>query len=181
MIRLARIITFPVEVVHIVLDYAVSHILAYNVTRFLVVCMFFPLYVLTVISPMIPYMIVNFMSLFSESGWNMLIRTTEFHRDRQSEQAQAQFDGKYEFPENMLFRVKRGGYEWMDDMPWTDNTAEFKVCGATVRYVHLKPAIDGDSGEVKKSILFLHGNPTWSQIWRRVCLVFLTCKFSSAN
>ncbi|BDD59791.1 hypothetical protein MAP00_004980 [Monascus purpureus] len=117
---------------------------------------------------MIPYMIMNFVNLFSESGWNMLIRTAQFHRNRQSDQAQAQFDGKYEFPENVLFRVKRGGHEWMDDMPWTDNTEEFKVCGATVRFVHLKPAIDGGSGEVKKSILFLHGNPTWSQIWRRI-------------
>lgn len=59
---------------------------------------------------------------------------------------------------------------WMNDLPWENETEEFSVCGATVRFVHLKPLVDGDSGKTKtkKNFLFLHGKPGWSYVWRNV-------------
>ncbi|EAW13696.1 haloalkane dehalogenase family protein [Aspergillus clavatus NRRL 1] len=102
---------------------------------------------------------------------NTLVRDTEQYRKRADAVAQAQLEGKHRFARDEVLRTERNGKGWMANMPWQDHTGEFTVCGATVRYVHLKPSYRSVAQDVKtthRPIVFLHGNPSWSFMWRDV-------------
>lgn len=87
-------------------------------------------------------------------------------------QAQLQLEGKYIFRDDDIVRVDRSERQWMNDIPSRDNTEEFLVYGARVRFIHLRPAaIDSSKSGClpKKPIVFLHRSQSWSYMWRKVC------------
>jgi pimeloyl-ACP methyl ester carboxylesterase len=108
------------------------------------------------------------------SRWDKLIEETEEYRRQGAVQAQLQLEGKFVFPADEVARVDLSREQWIRDVPWHDHVEEFLVCGARVRFVHLRPAAvnTGDSSDssdlTKRSIVFLHGDGGWSYMWRKV-------------
>ncbi|CEL03949.1 hypothetical protein ASPCAL05085 [Aspergillus calidoustus] len=108
------------------------------------------------------------------SRWDKLIEETEEYRRQGAVQAQLQLEGKFVFPADEVARVDLSREQWIRDVPWHDHIEEFLVCGARVRFVHLRPAAvnTGDSSDssdlTKRSIVFLHGDGGWSYMWRKV-------------
>jgi pimeloyl-ACP methyl ester carboxylesterase len=59
----------------------------------------------------------------------------------------------------------------MEGAPWAHDIHEFDVCGATVRYIHLRPSYSSvlqDGRRTHRPVVFLHGNLSWSYLWRNV-------------
>jgi pimeloyl-ACP methyl ester carboxylesterase len=53
---------------------------------------------------------------------------------------------------------------------------EVSIGGATARFIHLKSRDDaGDNGiqPPRRPIVFLHGNPSWSYVWRSFVIQIL--------
>jgi hypothetical protein len=144
-------------------------LLSFTICRLCAISILLPVYILQVSYRLLPTVLRNIRCLILP--WNKLIEDTESYRRQGAMQAQLQLEGKYVFREDDIVRVDRSEKQWMNDIPWHDKTEEFLVCGARVRFVHLRPAIDSSrSGCLpKRPIVFLHGSRSWSYMWRKVC------------
>lgn len=143
---------------------------SFTICRLCAISILLPVYILQVSSRILPTVLGNIRRLILP--WNKLIEDTEAYRRQGAMQAQLQLEGKYIFRNDEIVRVDRSERQWMNDIPWHDNTEEFLVCGARVRFVHLRPAAIDSSRRgclPKKPIVFLHGSRSWSYMWRKVC------------
>ncbi|OJZ84827.1 hypothetical protein ASPFODRAFT_83039 [Aspergillus luchuensis CBS 106.47] len=134
--------------------YAATFVMSFTVCRLILFGSFLPIYLGKLSCNIIPTGVRNFPSLFSSQGRNRLIREAEEYRGRCESLAIAQCQGTYRFSESNLYRV-------------SDCTTEIAICGATVRFMHQKPTLDGPAG-CRRPIIFLHGNPSWSYMWRSI-------------
>jgi hypothetical protein len=145
-------------------------LLSFTICRLCAITALLPVYILQVSYRLLPTVLGNIRRLIL--SWNKLIKDTEAYRRQWAMQAQLQLEGKYIFRDDEIVRVDRSGKQWMNDIPWHDNTEEFLVCGARVRFVHLRPAVVDSSRSgcwPKRPIVFLHGIRSWSYMWRKVC------------
>lgn len=140
--------------------------------RFILVLVLLPLYLLKLLLEVLPTILSNATSLLSPGGWDKLTSDTDTYRDLTQQTAKQQLDGSYEFKESDLYRLSRGGNGWMAHVQWGDVTQEFTVCGATARFIHFRPVHGAFSGGndilPRQPFVFLHGNPSWSFMWRNV-------------
>lgn len=144
-------------------------ILSFTVCRLFAISVLLPVYISRGLFRLLPTILRNIWCLILP--WNKLSEDAEAYRRHQAIHAQLQLEGKYTFEDDEIVRVDRRGKLWMNDIPWHENTEEFLVCGARVRFVHLRPdAADcGRNGCLpKKPIVFLHGSRSWSYMWRKV-------------
>jgi hypothetical protein len=116
----------------------------------------------------LPTLVSNLHLLFTAAGRSGLVKNAEKYREEEQSMADLQFEGRYRFSRDE-------GKGWMDDRPFGTQTKDLSVCGVTARYVHLQPYSSHDSSvengvnSDKRPLVFLHGNPSWSFIWRNVC------------
>ncbi|KAL5000860.1 Alpha/Beta hydrolase protein [Aspergillus recurvatus] len=152
--------------------YLSSFILSFTVTRLILVSILLPLYLYKFLLSLLPATIKNCIHLLvGPSGWSRLIKHSETYRSRSDALAQAQLDGSYRFKLNEVFHITRNGRGWMGAAPWANETEELEVCGAKVRYLHLRASYSSilrDGKREHRPIVFLHGNPSWSYMWRNV-------------
>lgn len=147
-----------------------AFLLSFTMCRVYAICILLPVYILQNLYRRLPTIPRNFRCVVSR--WNKLIGEAETYRRQVAVQAQLQLEGKYMFPKNEVLRVNLSGKMWVNGIPWYENVEEFVVCGARVRYIHLKPIANGaanGSHSRKRPVVFLHGNRGWSYMWRKVC------------
>ncbi|GIJ90940.1 hypothetical protein Asppvi_009905 [Aspergillus pseudoviridinutans] len=153
------------------LGYLSVFLLSFTINRAFLASAVLPLYLLSIAYSVLPTILWNAPQLLLPNRWRALMKDAEQYRQRADALARSQLEGKYRFKEDEIIRTDQKGKEWMADMPWRDNVEEFNVCGATARYVHLKPSyrsIATDNKASHRPIVFLHGNPSWSYMWRNV-------------
>lgn len=152
--------------------YLSAFLLSFTINRAFLASALLPLYLLSLAYRVLPTIFRNAPRLLLPNWWKTLVRDAEQYRQRVDALAQSQLEGTYRIKDDEILRTDRKGKGWMADMPWRDNVEEFSVCGATARYVHLKPSyrsIATDNKASHRPIVFLHGNPSWSYMWRNVC------------
>lgn len=161
-----------------------AFLLSFTINRALLAYALLPFYLLSLAYSVLPTILWNAPRLLVPNGWSRLIKDAEQYRQRADSLAQSQLEGKYKFKDDWIIRSDQKGKGWMADMPWRDNVEEFNVCGATARYVHLKPSyrsIATDNKTSHRPIVFLHGNPSWSYMWRNVrsyMILILSCQLT---
>ncbi|KAL4971955.1 Alpha/Beta hydrolase protein [Aspergillus desertorum] len=152
--------------------YLSAFILSFTTTRLVLVFILLPLYLYRFLLSLLPATIKNSIYLLiGPSGWSRLVEHTQTYRNQSDALAQAQLDGSYRFKPTEVFHIARNSRGWMGAAPWANETEEFEVCGATVRYLHLRAsysAVLQDGKREHRPIVFLHGNPSWSYMWRNV-------------
>ncbi|KAI1622205.1 haloalkane dehalogenase family protein [Exophiala viscosa] len=96
--------------------------------------------------------------ILTRQGREKLVSQTEQYRIYEEEIAAKQYDGSYKFtPANVL--------PWDGRTSWPVNRKVFEICEINVRVTHTKPKATFGKA---KPIVLLHGNPSWSYIWRRI-------------
>ncbi|KAL4942372.1 hypothetical protein BDV06DRAFT_235459 [Aspergillus oleicola] len=154
-----------------IIAYLSSFFLSFTVNRLFLTAILLPLYLYKIALSMLPHAFKNSIKLLTPNGWTALIKQTEQYRSKSDTLAQSQLEGTYRFKANEVFHIDRGSRGWIPSAPWANDTHEFTVCGATVRYIHLKPSYSSvlqDGKKVHRPIVFLHGSPSWSYLWRNV-------------
>ncbi|RHZ59250.1 haloalkane dehalogenase family protein [Aspergillus thermomutatus] len=169
--KIEELATASIALVLTAWGYLSAFLLSFTINRALLAYALLPLYLLRLTYSVLPTILRNAPRLLLPNGWSSLIKDAEQYRQQTEKLAQSQLEGKYEFKEDEIIRADQKDKGWMADMPWRDNVEEFQVCGATARYVHLKPSYRSIATNNKTShrpIVFLHGNPSWSYMWRNV-------------
>jgi hypothetical protein len=130
-----------------------------------------------------PHIIVNLPKLVNEHGRYRLARAAHLYRQHEKNLARHQLKGAIYFRPEELARIpvaeKR---RILKEAGWRVNWEELDVCGGKVAVYHEKPA--GVDSPPRDPIVLLHGNPSWSLIWRDVPIVFgseLTSGYSSTR
>ncbi|KAJ9245680.1 hypothetical protein DTO271D3_4144 [Paecilomyces variotii] len=146
--------------------------MAFTIIRLIVALLLLPLYMMRVILRSVPCIFINTFRFMIVAGCRLFINDTEKYRAQEQLQAQSQFNNRYVFPEDVVLRLHPNGKGSLSDMPFANNIEEISVCGATARFIHIKPENNGVHGEYERKgpIVLLHGNPSWSYIWRNVLL-----------
>ncbi|KAL5342034.1 Alpha/Beta hydrolase protein [Aspergillus crustosus] len=164
-----------VEVTSTLILALVSHgaafALSFTITRAALTALILPVYLYKLFLSMLPSILLNSFHLSTPSGWSRLADRADQYRSKSDTLAHAQLDGSYKFKLDEVFHVEKYSGGWMESAPWANDTEEFDVCGATVRYIHLKPSYSSmlqDGKKEHRPIVFLHGNPSWSFMWRNV-------------
>lgn len=146
-----------------------AFLLSFTIFRLYAIVVLLPVYVSQISFRLLPTAFRNIRSLMFP--WDKLIEDTETHRRLWAIQVQLQLEGKYVFQKDDIVKFNRFNEYWMGHSQWSDNTKEFIVCGARVRYVHLTPAVGEGSlngCSPQRPIVFLHGSQSWSHTWRKV-------------
>lgn len=156
--------------------YLSSILLSFTISRIFLAAIVIPLYVFKVAFSLIPSTIKNSINLITPTGWSRLVQKTEEYRSRSDTLAHSQLEGSYRFKRDEIFHVEKGSKGWMQSAPWANDTHEFDICGATVRYIHLRASYSSvlqDGRRTHRPIVFLHGNLSWSYLWRNVISLLL--------
>ena len=100
--------------------------------------------------------------LLTSSGREQLVKESDQQRAWEEDLARKQSDGScILFHEGQIFRTDVG--KCLREAHWSPCTERFPVCGVDVGVVHEKPEkVTG------RTIVLLHGNPSWSFMWRNV-------------
>ncbi len=117
--------------------------------------------------------------LLSKRGRHTLIFSSDSYRELEKDRAAAQSKGDFKFQDTELLpsRDARGSIDTLD---WDCPREVFDVAGAQVNVFHKEPG-EGHSRSGKK-ILLLHGNPSWSFMWRNVSMARkTTCRMLLKN
>jgi hypothetical protein len=124
-----------------------------------------PAYIVVKIAPLLPMAICRSALLLFKHGRNKLISSSDSYQDLEKDRAAAQSKGDFKLQDKELLpsRDARGSIDTLD---WDCPREVFEVAGAQVNVFHKQPG-DGQSRSGKK-ILLLHGNPSWSFMWRNV-------------
>lgn len=124
-----------------------------------------PVYVAVQLLPILPAALLKSRLLLTKSGRRRLVRLADSYRDEEEQRATEQWKGSFQFKSEQLLRNgdARGA---IDSLSWSPRMETFEVDGAHVNVVHEQPA----AGQFRsgKKILLLHGNPSWSFMWRNV-------------
>ncbi|KAL4884936.1 Alpha/Beta hydrolase protein [Aspergillus karnatakaensis] len=153
------------------LAHLTSFTLSFTISRIALTAILLPLYLYKLMLSMLPSVIRNSFNVLTPGGWSSLVAQTDQYRSKSDTLAHEQLEGSYKFKPDEVFHVDRNSRGWMESVPWANDTEEFDVCGATVRYIHLKPSYSTVLQDGKKShrpIVFLHGGISWSYMWRNV-------------
>lgn len=156
-----------------VAGYLSSFLLSFTINRIFLAAILVPVYLSKVALCLIPSAIKNSINLVTPTGWSNLVRNSEHYRSRSDTLAHSQLDGSYKFEPDEVFHVEKDSSGWVKSAPWANDTHEFSVCGATVRYIHLRASYSSvlqDGRRTHRPIVFLHGNLSWSYLWRNVSL-----------
>ncbi|KAL4930264.1 haloalkane dehalogenase family protein [Aspergillus undulatus] len=152
--------------------YLTSFFLSFTINRVFVTAILLPLYFFKLALSTIPHILKNSLNLLTPTGRSRLTKSSEQYRSHSDTLAQSQLDGTYRFKPAEIFHIDKNSRGWMaSSAPWSADTSEFTVCGASVRYVHLRASYSSvltDGKKTHRPIVFLHGNPSWSYLWRNV-------------
>jgi hypothetical protein len=126
-----------------------------------------PTYIVVKIAPLLPMASCRSALLLSKRGRDKLISSSGSYRDLEEDRAAAQSKGDFKFQDTELLPSQdaRGSIDTLD---WDCPREVFDVAGAQVNVFHKQPG-EGHSRSGKK-ILLLHGNPSWSLMWRNVSM-----------
>ncbi|KAL3490040.1 Alpha/Beta hydrolase protein [Aspergillus germanicus] len=166
-----RILELVSTAVMTLTGYLTSFALSFTISRIFLVAILLPLYLYKLMLTLIPSILRNATNLFSSGGFNRLVESAESYRTSSDSLAYAQLNGSYQFKPDELFQIAEKSRGWMENIPYANDTHSFTVCGATVRYIHLKPSYSSilqDGKKTHRPIVLLHGNPSWSYMWRNV-------------
>ncbi|KAJ9293869.1 hypothetical protein DTO271G3_7496 [Paecilomyces variotii] len=139
--------------------------LSWTSVRLWVVFLLLPLYILSVAVRILPYIAFNAIHLFSEEGRQHLASKADGYRRVEREWAQKQLRGSFVFKEITLRRL---GRDEMTELPWGDRVQTLRVCGADARFIKVRPRVTLAGEPSRPPIVLLHGNPSWSFMWRNI-------------
>ena len=136
-------------------------VLLFQITSFrlLVALSLFPLYCTRQAISILPNILQHWSLLFSSGGRSCLCQKSDAYRQTEQNIASEQSTGTYRFaPDDVLAN---------DDAPdlGTPKRVEIPVCGIKARVLHAKPVVLKQSS---KQIVLVHGNPSWSYVWRNI-------------
>jgi hypothetical protein len=97
-----------------------AFLLSFTICRLCAISVLLPVYILQVLSRLLPTILGNIW--YRILPWNRLIEDTEAYRRQVAMQAQLQLEGKYIFRDDEIVRIDRSKKQWMNDIPWYDNT-----------------------------------------------------------
>ncbi len=146
------------------------NILSHFISRVALALSLLPIYILVKFLTILPTTVRNARFLLSEGGRDRLICLSDLYRASETKQAEDQLSGAFRFEKHQLLQdgQARG---WLGAVKWSPHVELFEMEGARVNFVHEQPG-KGQRHSGKKIIL-LHGNPSWSFMWRNVCIVIL--------
>ncbi|GAD98724.1 haloalkane dehalogenase family protein [Paecilomyces variotii No. 5] len=142
-----------------------TYSLSWTTARLCVVIFLLPLYILSVALRVLPYVAFNAIHLFSEDGRRHLVSKTDGYRAAERERAQKQLRGSFVF---RGIELQRLGRDEMTELPWGDRTQTLRVCGADARFIKVRPRVTLPGETSRPPIVLLHGNPSWSFMWRNI-------------
>lgn len=151
--------------------YLSSFILSFTIPRAFLAAWLIPIYICKLVLRMASATLYNFIHILTPAGWSRLSGCAEVYRSLGDTLAHAQLEGRYKFKQDEVFHVEKEGLGWMPSAPFGADTHEFDVCGASVRYIHLRASYSSilqDGRRSHRPVVFLHGNPSWSYTWRNV-------------
>lgn len=115
----------------------------------------------------LPFLLKNSKYLLTHSGRKHLRHQGNTARWQRKNQAMLQLDGKYRFHEGLVERTLqiRRVADHIDTI-WPARREYFDVCNLRACVVHEIPK---QQGEGSRRVVLLHGNPSWSFMYRNVC------------
>jgi hypothetical protein len=126
----------------------------------------FPLFLVLQTVEAVPEITKNCANLLTVNGRSRLARSARQYRRTEETLGRAQFTGSYIFAESQLIRVSQEeSVQILREAGWKPNTENIWVCGARVSVIHETP---NPPTAARRIIVLLHGNPSWSFIWRNV-------------
>ncbi|OAP56362.1 hypothetical protein AYL99_09541 [Fonsecaea erecta] len=131
----------------------------YTLVRLSLVIFLLPVYFYCQIFSALPTIIRNSVRLFSGVGRRGLRNASEVCRREERHIAEQQWHDTYRFPKTAAISGSASAKRWKAPMVCVS------VCGLSVRVVHTRPM---SSFPDRKQILLLHGNPSWSFVWRAI-------------
>jgi len=143
----------------------VVQVTSYPLTRFFLVCTLLPVFAFVQFVYSVPHLLRCFPQLFSPSGWHRLAQAAEDFRKVEGRLSKEQLNGDYCFKGNQLLRVGQDEIAIKERARWYPNTEKMIVCGAKVNVVREMPT---SGTALHQPIVLLHGNPSWSFMWRNV-------------
>ena len=130
-----------------------------TILRLLLALYLLPIYCFTKAVSVLPSVISQLPLLITGRGRGRLITRADVYRSHEQDIAAKQRDGTYRFsPASVLW--------WNGRTSWNMNRLVIEVCGINARVVHAKPITPTPTKP--KSLILLHGNPSWSYIWRDI-------------
>lgn len=146
-------------------------LLSSTLFRFLFALFLLPPYVFKLVMQVLPGVLWRATSLLSPRGRDQLAADTDCYRQYAEHLANEQLNGSYRFQE---FHLHRSENSCLDCLELPLQQGEFTVCGATARFVYAGSSHNADSSRGaegrRRPIVLLHGNPSWSYMWRNVRL-----------
>ncbi|KIW54163.1 hypothetical protein PV05_06543 [Exophiala xenobiotica] len=130
-----------------------------TILRLLLALYLLPIYCFTKAISVLPSLISQFPLLLTRRGREKLLTRADVYRRHEQDIAAKQHDGTYRFsPASVLW--------WNGRTSWNMNRLVIEVCGINARVVHAesKPT----TPTKLKPLILLHGNPSWSYIWRDI-------------
>jgi hypothetical protein len=150
---------------------SVAPLVSSSFIRLVLTLVLLPIYLVVQAVRAAPHVIVNLPKVVSEHGRFRLARAAHLYRQHERNLARHQLKGAIYFRPEELARIpvaeKR---RILKEAGWTVKWDELEVCGGKVAVYHEKPA--GVDSPPRDSIVLLHGNPSWSLIWRDVPILF---------
>lgn len=129
-----------------------------TLVRLLLAINLLPVYCLRQAISVLPGALRRLPLILTWHGRTRLIWQTDTYRNFEEDVAAKQYDGSYRFvPANVL--------RWNGRTSWPMDREVVEICGINVRAVHVKPQA---ALYQVKPIILLHGNPSWSYIWRDI-------------
>jgi hypothetical protein len=161
----------PYTVVDFVLQpyFWLLHILfSFTVVRLWAISVVIPVYCFVKTIEVLPTVLTNSKHLFSESGRNYLLAAGNVIRQHGGNIAKQQLEGRFQFQRGRVqYLGFSGRHKIRSAANWFPNIEKLAVNGATAVVVVEKPGLPNNNG---KSIVLLHGNYSWSYMWRDVSL-----------
>ena len=138
---------------------ASSFLLDFTVIRIWLASILLPLYCLVQALFALPYVTPRLPLLLTSSGRTKLQAQCYAYRQIENDIASEQYQGMFYFPPQMVEHSSPTA------TVWNVSRVEVEVCGIKARVAQFKPIGVQNNG---KTIVLLHGNPSWSYIWRNI-------------
>lgn len=124
-----------------------------------------PVYILVKAIEVLPSVYRRCHLLLTPSGREKLVKESDQQRAWEEDLARKQYAGScILFHEGQIFRTD--AKKCLREARWSPYAEWFSVCGVNVGVVHEKPEkVTG------RTVVLLHGNPSWSFMWRNVSLL----------
>lgn len=134
-------------------------LLSFTVIRIWLALVLLPLYCSAQALFALPH-IISWLSFLLTSSGRMKLRARCYgYRRGETDLAAEQYQGTFHFAPQRVEYSSSGATTW--DVP----RVEVEVCGIKARVAHFKPTGVQNNG---KTIVLLHGNPSWSYMWRNI-------------